>query len=221
MALFLFTKAIIEGRADVFNGRMQRDFTYIDDTLRVLTDVRKNSITGSDWDSDNPNPSTSAPYRVYNIGNNDPIELSVFIETIENALGMQARKTCCRCSQNVPATMQKSTTWRQQLASGLRLPSTWASRNLLTGIANTSFDSFTARKTSDNDGQRSWSLLNAARNARDMPQLHGAFDQARIRLSRTFDRSAVLHLIGRRTDRQSRLLSVLNRIDLSRAVLWV
>ena len=109
MALFLFTKAIIEGRAiDVFNeGRMQRDFTYIDDIIEgVDRTSEKIASPDPDWDSDNPNPSTSgAPYRVYNIGNNNPIELSVFIETIENALGMQARKNMLPMQPgDVPAT---------------------------------------------------------------------------------------------------------------------
>ena len=109
MALFLFTKAIIEGRAiDVFNeGRMQRDFTYIDDIIEgVDRTSEKIASPDPDWDSDNPNPSTSgAPYRVYNIGNNNPIELSVFIETIENALCMQARKNMLPMQPgDVPAT---------------------------------------------------------------------------------------------------------------------
>ena len=77
MALFLFTKAILEGRPiDVFNeGRMQRDFTYIDDIVEGV-DRTSEEIAAPDpnWNSSYPNPSTSAsPYRIYNIGNNDPV----------------------------------------------------------------------------------------------------------------------------------------------------
>ncbi|MDB4654213.1 NAD-dependent epimerase [Rubripirellula sp.] len=109
MALFLFTKAILEGKPiDVFNeGRMQRDFTYIDDIVEGVARTSK-QIASPDphWDSDNPNPSTSsAPYRVYNIGNNNPVELSTFIETIEQALGIQAKRNLMPMQAgDVPAT---------------------------------------------------------------------------------------------------------------------
>jgi UDP-glucuronate 4-epimerase len=109
MALFLFTQAIVQGRPiDVFNeGRMQRDFTYIDDIVEgVDRTSEKIASPDPDWDSANPNPSTStAPYRVYNIGNNNPVELSTFIETIEQAIGMQARKNLMPMQAgDVPAT---------------------------------------------------------------------------------------------------------------------
>jgi UDP-glucuronate 4-epimerase len=109
MALFLFTKAILEGRPiDVFNeGKMRRDFTYIDD---IVTGVDRTSeqIAAPDpnWNSDDPNPSTStAPYRIYNIGNNEPVELGRFIEVIEDALGMTAEKNLMPMQPgDVPAT---------------------------------------------------------------------------------------------------------------------
>ena len=109
MALFLFTKAILEGRPiDVFNeGRMQRDFTYIDDIVEGV-DRTSEQIAAPDpnWNSSAPNPSTSvAPYRIYNIGNNDPVELSTFIETIEQALGIQAKRNLMPMQAgDVPAT---------------------------------------------------------------------------------------------------------------------
>jgi UDP-glucuronate 4-epimerase len=96
MALFLFTRAILEGQPlKVFNhGKMQRDFTYIDDIIegvvRVLGRVPQ---PNPDWNGVAPDPGTSAaPYRIYNIGNKNPVELIKFIEVIEAALGKQARK---------------------------------------------------------------------------------------------------------------------------------
>lgn len=96
MALFLFTKAIIEGKPiDVFNhGKMKRDFTYVADIVegvfRLINHVpeRNNS-----WDAMHADPSSSgAPYKIFNIGNNQPVELSYFIESIEKALGKKAIK---------------------------------------------------------------------------------------------------------------------------------
>lgn len=94
MALFLFTRAILEGRPiQVFNyGRMQRDFTYIDDIVegvaRVLTHIPQPNPA---WRGEQPDPATSyAPYRLFNIGNNNPVELLRFIAAIEAALGRQA-----------------------------------------------------------------------------------------------------------------------------------
>lgn len=109
MALFLFTKAILGGRPiDVFNeGRMQRDFTYIDDIVEGVDRTSEQiAAPDPDWDSRDPNPSTSsAPYRVYNIGNNNPVELSTFIETIEQAVGIQAKKNLMPMQAgDVPAT---------------------------------------------------------------------------------------------------------------------
>lgn len=109
MALFLFTKAILEGRPiDVFNeGKMRRDFTYVDD---IVTGVERTSdqiaAPDLDWNSDDPNPSTStAPYRIYNIGNNQPVELGRFIEVIENAIGTKAKRNLMPMQPgDVPAT---------------------------------------------------------------------------------------------------------------------
>ena len=103
------SKAILEGRPiDVFNeGRMQRDFTYIDDIVEgVDRTSAKIAAPDPDWNSSAPNPSTSAaPYRIYNIGNNDPVELSTFIETIEQALGIQAKRNLMPMQAgDVPAT---------------------------------------------------------------------------------------------------------------------
>lgn len=96
MALFLFTKAIIEGKPiDVFNyGMMQRDFTYIDDIIKGVIRVMDNiPASNPAWDRDNPDPATSyAPYKLYNIGNNNPVELMRFIEIIETCLGIKAKK---------------------------------------------------------------------------------------------------------------------------------
>ena len=109
MALFLFTKAILEGRPiDVFNqGKMRRDFTYIDDIVEGV-DRTSQQIAQPDpnWNSDDPDPSTSAaPYRVYNIGNNQPVELSRFIEVIEEALGIEAERNLMPMQPgDVPAT---------------------------------------------------------------------------------------------------------------------
>lgn len=94
MSLFLFTKAISEGRPiDVFNnGNMLRDFTYIDDIINgVERLITKPPQPDPQWDGANPNPETSyAPYRLYNIGNHNPVNLMTFIRTIEQALGKKA-----------------------------------------------------------------------------------------------------------------------------------
>ena len=96
MALFIFTKAILEGRPiDVFNnGRMQRDFTYVDDIVEGVVRIIDRPPQGNaGWDSANPDPSSStAPYKVYNIGNSSPVRLLDFIEAIEDELGKKAQK---------------------------------------------------------------------------------------------------------------------------------
>lgn len=96
MALFLFTRAILEGKPiKVFNnGLMKRDFTYIDDIVEGIVRVmEKIPQVNSNWNSQQPDPGTSsAPYRIYNIGNNQPVELLKFIETIEEKLGKKAIK---------------------------------------------------------------------------------------------------------------------------------
>jgi len=96
MAYFKFTQAILEDLPiEVYNhGRMQRDFTYIDDIIEGVISVLDNPPQPNlTWSSDTPDPSSSpAPYRLYNIGNNHPVELMYFIETLEKALGKQAKK---------------------------------------------------------------------------------------------------------------------------------
>ncbi len=96
MALFLFTKAILEDRAiDVYNyGDMQRDFTYIDDIVEGVVRVIDNPPKGNlNWSGKNPDPSSSkAPYKIYNIGNNAPVGLMDFIEEIEKKIGKKAKK---------------------------------------------------------------------------------------------------------------------------------
>ncbi len=109
MALFLFTKAILAGEPiDVFNhGKMRRDFTYVDDIVEGVDRItEKIAQADPDWNSDNPNPaSSSAPYRVFNIGNNQPVELSRFILAIEEALGIKAKKNFLPMQPgDVPAT---------------------------------------------------------------------------------------------------------------------
>ncbi len=109
MAMFLFTKAILEGRAiDVFNnGRMRRDFTFIDDIAEGVVRTNDRTATPNDaWDSGDPDPGTSnAPYRLYNIGNHNPVELMYLIETIEKALGRTAQKNMLPMQMgDVPAT---------------------------------------------------------------------------------------------------------------------
>lgn len=96
MALFIFTKAILEGKPiDVFNnGEMKRDFTYVDDIVGGICSLINFPPRPSDeWSSDAPDPSTSfAPYRIYNIGNNNPVQLLDFIETLEKKLDKKAIK---------------------------------------------------------------------------------------------------------------------------------
>lgn len=109
MALFLFTKAILENRPiDVFNyGKMQRDFTYIDDIVEgVMSVMDKVPGPSPDWSGDHPDTATSyAPYKLYNIGNNNPVELSRFIEAIEKCLGKKAEKNLLPIQPgDVPAT---------------------------------------------------------------------------------------------------------------------
>lgn len=96
MALFKFTKAILEGQPiDVFNyGNHRRDFTYVDDIVEgIVRCLDKPATPNPDWDSDAPDPGTSfAPYRLYNIGNQGPIELMRYIEIVEEKLGKKAEK---------------------------------------------------------------------------------------------------------------------------------
>lgn len=96
MALFLFTKAIFEGKAiDVYNhGKMRRDFTYVDDIVEGIVRLLPAIPQGDPaWNGMEPDPASSfAPYRVFNIGNNKPVELIHFIEVLEEKLGKKAIK---------------------------------------------------------------------------------------------------------------------------------
>lgn len=96
MAYFKFTKAIDEGLPiDVYNnGRMKRDFTYVDDIVEGIQRlISKPPMSNNQWDRNNPDPSTSfAPYTIYNIGNNKPVDLMTFIEILEDLLGKKAQK---------------------------------------------------------------------------------------------------------------------------------
>lgn len=96
MALFLFTKAILAGQPiDIFNhGNMVRDFTYVDDIVEgVIRVADKPATANPTFDPANPDPATSsAPYRVFNIGNNQPTPLMEYIHALENSLGMTAKK---------------------------------------------------------------------------------------------------------------------------------
>jgi len=109
MALFLFTKAILEGKPiDIFNfGDMKRDFTYVDDivegVLRVIDHPPEGNI---EWSGKSPDPgSSAAPYKIYNIGNNNPVKLMDFIEAIEDCIGRKAEKNLLPLQPgDVPAT---------------------------------------------------------------------------------------------------------------------
>jgi len=96
MALFLFTKAILAGEPiDVFNyGHHRRDFTYIDDIVEgVIRTLDHVATPNPDWSSDTPDPGTApGPYRLYNIGNQQPVELMRYIEVLEECLGRKAEK---------------------------------------------------------------------------------------------------------------------------------
>jgi len=109
MALFLFTKAIMENRAiDIYNfGNMERDFTYIDDIIEgVIRVIKRIPEPNPQWNSENPDPATSAaPFRLYNIGNNNPVKLLNLIEVLENCLGRKAKKNFLPIqSGDVPVT---------------------------------------------------------------------------------------------------------------------
>ncbi len=109
MALFLFTDAILRGEPlKVFNhGKMQRDFTYIDDIIEgVVRVMGRLPEPNPAWRGDAPDPGTSyAPYKIYNIGNNNPVQLMQFIEAIEKALGKTAEKEFLNLQLgDVPAT---------------------------------------------------------------------------------------------------------------------
>ena len=109
MALFLFTRAILAGEPiDVFNhGKMRRDFTYIDDIVEgVIRVADRPAQSNPSWNGASPDPgSSAAPYKVYNIGNNSPVELMHLIEVLEKALGRKAQKNFLPIQPgDVPAT---------------------------------------------------------------------------------------------------------------------
>ena len=107
MAMWMFTKAILAGKPiDVFNhGRMKRDFTFVDDIVEGVIRTSDTIPTALAVASDADDNSTAAPYRVYNIGNNQPVELMHLIETLESALGHKAEKNLLPMQPgDVPAT---------------------------------------------------------------------------------------------------------------------
>ena len=109
MAYFIFTRSIVEGRPiQIFNeGKMRRDFTYIDDIVEGVRRIMEKPPAGNpDWSGDAPDPATStAPHVVYNIGNNQPVELMRMIGALESALGMKAEKVMLPMQPgDVPAT---------------------------------------------------------------------------------------------------------------------
>ena len=109
MALFIFTKKILAGEPiDVFNhGNHRRDFTYIDDIVEgVIRTLDSVATPNAEWSGTQPDPGTSkAPYRLYNIGSNNPVELSRFIEIIEERVGKKAEKNLLPLQPgDVPAT---------------------------------------------------------------------------------------------------------------------
>jgi UDP-glucuronate 4-epimerase len=108
MAMFLFTKAILEGKPiEVFNhGKMRRDFTYIDDIVEgVIRTADRIPEPDPNWPGDHQDPRSAAPYRIYNIGNNQPVELLEMIATLEKYLGRTAVKNMLPMQPgDVPAT---------------------------------------------------------------------------------------------------------------------
>ncbi|KKB35458.1 NAD-dependent epimerase [Bacillus thermotolerans] len=109
MALFLFTRAIINGEPiKVFNnGKMMRDFTYVDDIVEsIYRLIQRKPEPNPEWSGNNPDPGTSyAPYKIYNIGNNSPVNLMEFISAIEEKLGIEAKKEYLPLQAgDVPAT---------------------------------------------------------------------------------------------------------------------
>jgi UDP-glucuronate 4-epimerase len=138
MALFKFTKAILEGREiDVYNnGNLSRDFTYIDDIVEGIiriADVIPQQQT--DWTPEQGSPAnSSAPYRIYNIGNGSPVKLLDFINAIETSLGIEAKKNMLPMQPgDVPVTYADTTPLEQDfgykpstpLRDGLRAFAEW------------------------------------------------------------------------------------------------
>ena len=114
MALFIFTKAILEGKPiEVFNqGKMKRDFTFVDDIVEgVIRTLDHTATPNPSWSGDKPDPGTSqAPARVYNIGNHQPVELLHFIDVLEQAIGEKAERKSCRCSREMSRRPMRTST---------------------------------------------------------------------------------------------------------------
>ncbi|MEM6815549.1 MAG: NAD-dependent epimerase/dehydratase family protein, partial [Bacteroidota bacterium] len=121
MALFLFTNAIIKDQPiNVFNhGNMKRDFTYVDDIVEGMYRLMTTPPTKNEnWDAANPNPASSfAPYQLFNIGNNSPVELMDYIKAIEEKLGKQAEKNFIPLQTgDVPETFAEVSDLEQKIA---------------------------------------------------------------------------------------------------------
>ena len=124
MAPMLFTDAILNDRAiKVFNhGKMSRDFTYVDDIVDgIIKVLDKPAISSKDFDAQNPSPAiSSAPYRIYNIGNNAPVSLMEFIETIETSLEKKAEKNSMEMQAgDVESTYARSNTVEPLLSAAI------------------------------------------------------------------------------------------------------
>jgi UDP-glucuronate 4-epimerase len=143
MALFLLTRAILEDRPiDVFNhGRMQRDFTYVDDIVEAVLRVNDRvPAPDPDYTAANPDPASSdAPYRVFNIGNHQPVPLMDFIGCIEQQLGRQAEKRLLPMQRGGVAATYADTAALEQSGSTSRRARRWrkASSAWSIGIATT------------------------------------------------------------------------------------
>ncbi len=142
MALFLFTKAILDGKPiNVFNhGKMKRDFTYIDDIVTgVILTLHKIPAPNPQWSGRRPDPgSSSVPYRIYNIGNNQPVELMHFIQVLEQSLGVEAKKNLLPLQQgDLPATYADIDDLKQTLALSQKHRSRLEFHDSLTGIGAT------------------------------------------------------------------------------------
>lgn len=110
MAMFLFARAIMEGKPiELFNyGKMKRDFTYIEDVVEAMVKlIDKAPQKNNSWNASDPDPATSfCPYRIFNIGNNTPVEVGYVVELIEKNLGRKAEKALVPIQPgDVPATM--------------------------------------------------------------------------------------------------------------------
>ena len=140
MALFLFTRAILAGKPiQVFNhGQMVRDFTYVDDVVEMVLRIMDTPARPNpDWNSASPDPGTSsAPYRIYNIGNNRPVLLMDFIRAIEKCLGISARLELLPMQPgDVPATCADIDDLLTDFHCAPKIPSRWVFQDSSNGIA--------------------------------------------------------------------------------------